>query len=250
MIRTWIVMAGSKDSSNMKNSRRKRGSSPKSGYRGKKMEERREKMRRSWRRRARSSPSPSSTDSSSSRARKLRRVEKARTILERKDPAYRAWRDEERTREREKDLRKQGEALAAAMASRWDDALRRCAIVPAGVPQTPSAPMGVGSALQTFPPMPPPVAHPAEDEMAAPIAVGRKLTRAQVGWLDLLFKGMVSIPVDCLADEACRLILARADDRSFVALLNEAMAVVLPGEPIPRAKADRVRMLVDAVHHG
>ena len=62
----------------------------------------------------------------------MKRVEKARKILERKDPAYRAWRDEERTREREKDLRNQGEALAAAMASRWDDALRRCAIVPAG----------------------------------------------------------------------------------------------------------------------
>ena len=35
------------------------------------------------------------------------------------------------------------------------------------------------------------------------------------------------------------MISARTDDRSFVALLNEAMAVVLPGEPIPRAKADR-----------
>ena len=99
--------------------------------------------------------------------------------------------------------------------------------------------------------MPPPVGHPADDEMAAPIAAGRKLTRAQVGWLDLLFKGMVSIPVDCVAEEACRLILARADDRTLVALVNEAMAVVvLLGEPIPRAKADRVRMLVDAVHHG
>ena len=50
--------------------------------------------------------------------------------------------------------------------------------------------------------------------------------------------------------EACRMISARTDDRGFVALLNEAMAVVLPGEPIPRAKADRVRMLVDAVQHG
>ena len=60
---------------------------------------------------------------------------KAQKILERRDPAYRAWRDEERTREREKDLRRQGEALQAAMASRWDDALRRCAIVPAGVPR-------------------------------------------------------------------------------------------------------------------
>ena len=91
---------------------------------------------------------------------------------------------------------------------------------------------------------------PGEDEMAAPIAVGRKLTRSQVGWLDLLFRGMVSIPVDCTPEEACRLISARTDDRSFVALLNEAMAVVLPGEPLPRAKADRVRMLVDAVHQG
>ena len=44
--------------------------------------------------------------------------------------------------------------------------------------------------------------------------------------------------------------IVRADDRSFVALLNEVMAVVLPGEPIPRAKADRVKMLVDAVHQG
>ena len=157
-------------------------------------------------------------------------------ILERKDPAYRAWRDEERTRERDKDLRRQGEVLAAAMASRWDDALRRCAIVPTGVPQAPSAPPGVGGALQTFPPMPPPVAHPADDEITALGPVARRLTRAQVGWLDLLFKGMISIPVDCLSEVACRLILARADDRSFVALLNEAMAVVLPGEPIPRAK--------------
>ena len=138
---------------------------------------------------------------------------KAQRILERKDPAYRAWRDEERTREREKDSRRQGKALAAAMPSRWDDALRRCAIMPAGVQQAASAPMGMGGAFQTFPPMPPPLVHPAEDEMAAPITVGRKLTRSQVGWLDLLFRGMVSIPVDCTLEEACRLISARTDDR-------------------------------------
>ena len=100
VIRTWIVMAGSKDLSNLKNSRRKRGSSPKSGHRGKQLEDRRVKMRRSWRRRARSSPSPSSTDSSSSGEKKLRRVKKKQRILERKDPAYRAWRDEERGSER------------------------------------------------------------------------------------------------------------------------------------------------------
>ena len=86
--------------------------------------------------------------------------------------------------------------------------------------------------------------------MAAPIAVGRKLTRSQVGWLDLLFRGFVSIPVDCTPEEVCRLTTARTDDRSFVALLSEAMAVVLPGEPMPPAKADRVKMLVDAVHQG
>ena len=68
-------------------------------------------------------------------------MEKAQRILERKDPAYRAWRDEERKREREKDLRRQGEAPAAAMASRCDDALRRCAIMPAGVPHAASAPI-------------------------------------------------------------------------------------------------------------
>ena len=90
-----------------------------------------------------------------------------------------------------------------------------------------------------------------EDEVTAvPGAAGMKLTRSQVGWLDLLFKGMISIPSECTLEEACRLISARADDRNFVALLNEAMAVVLPGEPIPRAKADRVRMLVEAVHRG
>ena len=60
--------------------------------------------------------------------------------------------------------------------------------------------------------------------MTAPIAVGRKLTRSQVGWLDLLFRGMVSIPLDCTPEEACRPISARTDDRSFAALLNEAMA--------------------------
>ena len=50
-------------------------------------------------------------------------------------------------------------------------------------------------------------------------------------------RSMVSIPVDCTPEEACRLISARTDHKSFVALLNEAMAVVLPVEPIPRAKA-------------
>ena len=78
-----------------------------------------------------------------------------------------------------------------------------------GVPQAQSAPMGVGGAFQTFPPMPPPMAHLAEDEVAAPIAVGRKLTRSQVGWLDLFFRSMISIPVDCTPEEACRLISAR-----------------------------------------
>ena len=75
VIRVWILMAGSEEISNM-NSRRKRGSSPKTGHCGKQMEERRVKMRRSWRRRARSSLSPSSTNSSSSGEKKLRRVEK------------------------------------------------------------------------------------------------------------------------------------------------------------------------------
>ena len=37
-------------------------------------------------------------------------------FLDRKDPAYRAWREEERTREREKDMGKQGEALAHGLA--------------------------------------------------------------------------------------------------------------------------------------
>ena len=250
VIRTWIVMAGSKDLSNIKNSRRKRGSSPKSGHRGKQLEDRRVKMRRSWRRRARSSPSPSSTDSSSSGEKRLRRVKKHTGFLSERTRRTGPGVTRKEPREREKDLRRQGEALAVATASRWDDALRQCAIMPAGVPHAAAAPMGMGSAFQTFPPMPPPLVHPAEDEMKAPVAVGRKLTRSQVGWLDLLFRGMVSILVDCTPEEACRLISARTDDRSFVALLNEAMAVVLPGEPLPRAKADRVRMLVDAVHQG
>ena len=249
VVRAWIVMAGAKEFS--KNVRRKRRSvSPKLGLRGRPVEDKRAKMRRSWRRRERLSPSSMSSDSSSSGAKIERRVKKAQKVLERRDPAYRAWRDEERTREREKDLRRQGEALAAAMASRWDEALRRCAMVPAGAPLAQSGPGGVNGAFQSFPPVPPPGAHFVEDEVAAPIAVGKKLTRSQVGWLDLLFKGMVSLPVDCTPEEACRMILARTDDRGFVALLNEAMAVVLPGEPIPRAKADRVRMLVDAVQHG
>ena len=157
VIRTWILMAGSKDFSNMKNVRRKRRSvSPKPGLRGRPMEDKRVKMRRSWRRRERSSPSSTSSDSSSSGAKIEKRVKKAQKVLERRDPAYRAWRDEERTREREKDLRRQGEALAAAMASRWDEALRRCAMVPAGAPHVQSAPVGVSGAFQSFPPVPPP----------------------------------------------------------------------------------------------
>ena len=68
--------------------------------------------------------------------------------------------------------------------------------------------------------------------------------------MNLLFKGIVSIPVGCTPEEACRVVSARSDDQGFVALLNEAMAVVLPGEPLPRAKADRVKMLIDAVQRG
>ena len=45
-----------------------------------------------------------------------------------------------------------------------------------------------------------------DDDMVSPSNVGRKLTRSQVGWLDLLFRGMVSIPVDGTLEEACRLI--------------------------------------------
>ena len=69
------------------------------------------------------------------------------------------------------------------------------------------------------------------------IALVRKLTKSRVGWLDLLFKGLVSIPVDCTQEEACRLISARTDDRNLVPVLNEAMAVVILGEPIPRDDA-------------
>ena len=78
----------------------------------------------------------------------------------------------------------------------------------------------------------------------------KKLTRSQVGWLDLLFKGMVSFPVDCTPGRGVQNDIGQDGRQGLVALLNEAMAVVLPGEPIPRAKADRVRMLVDAVQHG
>ena len=105
---------------------KKRRLSPKSGHRRKQLDERRAKMGRSWKRRSQSSLSPSSTDSPSTNERRVKRVEKAQRFLERKDPSYRAWRKEERTREREKDLRRQGEAPAAAMVSRWDEALRRC----------------------------------------------------------------------------------------------------------------------------
>ena len=89
-------------------------------------------------------------------------------------------------------------------------------------------------------------ALPANDEQC----FGAKTHKSQVGWLDLLFKGLVSIPVDCTLEEACRLLSARRDDRNFVPVLDEAMAVVVPGEPIPRARAKRVRMLVEAVHQG
>ena len=149
IVRTWTVMAGSKDSSK-KVRRKRRSASPKRGLCGRPMEDKRGKMRRSWRRRERSSFSSTSSDSSSSGAKIEKRVKKAQKVLERRDPAYRAWRDEERTREREKDLRRQGEALAAAMASRWDEALRRCAMVPAGAPHAQSAPIGMGGVFQSF----------------------------------------------------------------------------------------------------
>ena len=108
----------------------------------------------------------------------------------------------------------------------------------------------MSGASQSLPPAPLLGANLMEDGVTLPIAVGKKLTRSQVGWLDLLFKGIVSIPVDCTPEEACRVVSARSDDQGFVALLNEAMAVVLPGEPFPRAKADRVRLLIDAVQRG
>ena len=56
-------------------------------------------------------------------------MEKAQRFLERKDPAYRAWREEERARERKKDLRKQCEAPAAAMITlgRGAPPMRDCA---------------------------------------------------------------------------------------------------------------------------
>ena len=122
--------------------------------------------------------------------------------------------------------------------------------MPTGMPQAASALVGMGGAYQAFPPMPPPVVHStgADDDLAAPNNGGGKLTRSQVGWLDLLSRSVVSIPVDCTLEEACRLIFFRTDDRSFVALLNEAMAVVLLGEPIPgRCGAPRLTMQDDAM---
>ena len=250
VVRTWILMAGSKDFPSRKNWRSRRGSSsPRPNFCGKSMVDKRVKRQRSGRRRCWSPTLSSSSNSSSSDARVRRRVKKAQKVLERRDPAYRAWRDEGRVREREKDLRRQGGALAAAMASRWDEALRRCVMVPAGARHAQAGLVGVSGASQS---LPPPLlgANPVKDGVTLPIAVEKKLTRSQVGWLDLLFKGIVSIPVGCTPEEACRVVSARSDDQGFVALLNEAMAVVLPGEPLPRAKADRVRMLIDAVQRG
>ena len=135
------------------------------------------------------------------------------------------------------------------MASLWDDAFRRCAIVLAGMPQTPSAPVGMGGAFQTF-------ANAAADGSPSrrrndsTDRCWKKTHQIAGGLAGPPLPWHVSIPVGCTQEEAYRLISARTDDRSFVVLLNEAMAVVLPGEPIPRAKADRVRMLVEKLHQG
>ena len=133
-----------------------------------------------------------------------------------------------------------------------DDALRRCAIMPTGMPQVAPAPVGMGGAFNAFPPMPPLVVHPVamDDDMAAPNNVGEEAHQIAGGLVGSPLPVHGIHPVDCTLEEARRLISARTHDRSFVALLNEAMAVVLPGEPISRAKADRVKMLVDAVHQG
>ena len=60
----------------------------------------------------------------------------------------------------------------------------------------------------------------------------------------------MSIPVDCTLEEACKLISARIDDRNFVPVLNEAMAVGIPGEPVHPGSRDWVKMLVEGVHQG
>ena len=145
----------------MKNLRRKRGSSsPKSGLCGKPMEDKRAKIRRSWRRRDRSSPSSSSSDSSSSGARIQRRVKKAQKVLERRDPAYRAWRTRNERGSEEKDLRRQAEALAAAMASRFGTMLSAAVrSYQQGYRMLSLRRWGVSGAFQTFPPVPPPGAH-------------------------------------------------------------------------------------------
>ena len=73
-------------------------------------------------------------------------------------------------------------------------------------------------------------------------ALMRKLTKSQLGWLDSPLQGP-GIPSGGLDTGGCWT-SARTDDRNFVPVLNEAMAVVILGEPITRARVDWVKMLV------
>ena len=116
--------------------------------------------------------------------RRVQRVEKAQRLLERNDPAYRAWREEERERAGG-GPEKAGTGTICGDGLTLDEALRRCAVVPAGVPQAPAMPAKMsGGALPTFPPVPPPVMHQgagAEDAPMVNNALVRKLTKSQGG---------------------------------------------------------------------
>ena len=96
--------------------------------------------------------------------------------------------------EREKDLRRQGEALAAATASRWDDALPPVCDR-AGCDAANS--VGAGGNGRCIPDVSADAAadgHQERTKWQHRSLLEENLTRSQVGWLDLLFRGMVSIP--------------------------------------------------------
>ena len=164
-------------------------------------------------------------------------VERAQRILERKDPAYRAWREEKEGKVRlwQQQWLRGGMMRSADVRSCRQECHKLVRRLWEG-----------GLVLSR---------HSAGGAAwCAPSGCGRRQGCAEQCWEKphqfasrLVGSLLPGHGTYCTWEEACRLKSARTDDRSFVALLNEAMAVALPGEPIPRAEVDQVKMLVVAV---
>jgi hypothetical protein len=206
----------------------------------------------------RRSPSSSSSSSSSSGRRKDKKLQKAHRVMEKHSPAFRKWQEDETKAAKDKELRSQGEALAAIMQSQFKEAIAAAVLpTPAFPPPLPPptlAPEAAAAALAASQKSPPPGADPAtpgpspmgspRSQPAAPAANPNKLSKMQLCWVTAELAHEVELTSGTRASFIKELSEALGN-RRVVTAVAEFFARHGEGKSIPRKKDERAEAFFD-----